>query len=100
MSEIEDLEKKLGDLKVHRRNLELLSGPRLISLREKKRQKWLDAGYNPGLIGMALAFADEWVVSLAKTYLPGRLDMQREMVEMNYSKALDSADRWIKKMSK
>lgn len=100
MNEIEGLEKKLGNLRSHRKNLELLSSPHLLSLREEKHQKWLDAGYSQDIVDMALTFADEWVVSLAKTYLPGRPDMQREMVEMNYSKALDSGGRWIKKMIK
>jgi len=92
MGEIEDLEKKLAELK----RKQLIPA----HLREAKKGEWLSQGYDPKLVDMALTFADEWVLSLAKTYLPGKADMQKTMIELNYPRALDAAEKWLTGMIK
>ena len=73
---------------------------RLESLRESKRREWLAKGYSPALVDKALDLADEWPTALAESFLPGMPEAQRKMVELNYPKALATAERWIVEMAK
>ena len=73
---------------------------RLESLRESKRREWLARGYSPALVDKALDLADEWPAALAESFLPGMPEAQRKMVELNYPKALATAERWIVEMAK
>jgi hypothetical protein len=70
----------------------------LESKRETKKREWLTKGYSPFLVEKGLLLADEWVASLAETWAPGMPEIQKVIVEKNYDRALDVADRWLKAM--
>lgn len=73
---------------------------RLESLRESKRREWLAKGYSPALVEKGLSLADEWPVALAESFLPGMPEAQRKLVELNYPKALATAERWVEEMAR
>lgn len=71
----------------------------LESKREAKKREWAARGYSPFLIEKGLLLADEWVASLAEAWAPGMPEIQKIIVEKNYDRALDVADRWLKAMT-
>lgn len=64
-------------------------------MKEEKRREWETRGYPPGLIEKALKLSDEWVLSMAQAFLPGKPELQKELIKLSYAKALDVASRWI-----
>ena len=71
------------------------------TLRNQKRREWLNRGYDPELVEMALKMADSWIHSLADTFVPpDKPELRKQIIEWNYPKALEAAERWLIEMSK
>ena len=94
----EPLIKKLGGSSDPVTRMEVDS--KLTSLKESKKREWLERGFHPALVEKALLLADEWPASLAEGFLPNMPEAQKRFVELNYPKALKTAERWLEEMSK
>ena len=70
----------------------------LKEMKEAKKRDWRARGYSENLIGMAEDLSDEWITSMARAWATDMPEVQRAIVRANYGKALDVADRWIRKI--
>jgi len=66
-------------------------------LREDKKNEWLAKGYRPGLVNMALEWADNWTEGMLRSPLYAFFTSEQKMAmaPQFYKYALDRAERWI-----
>lgn len=101
------IRKKLRELLQNRPHL--LKSPQLLeyyhidseieSMKEAKRREWQAKGYPESLIEKGFRLADDWVISMARAFLPKKPELQKELIRASYEKALAVADRWLKAMT-
>jgi len=74
---------------------------RVEELREAKKSEWLAKGYRPGLVNMALEWADNWVEGLLRSPLYAFLtkEQKKSVVPGFYKYGLEKAEDWLRAMS-
>ena len=66
-------------------------------LRKAKKSEWLAKGYRPGLVDMALEWADNWTEGMLRSPLYAFLTKEQKKIILPefYKYALGKAERWI-----
>ena len=68
----------------------------LVDMKEKARAELIAKGYNLRQVEMALRWAEEWLMGMARRMAPGDIELQRRVVQSAYAEIAARAERWIR----
>lgn len=67
----------------------------IVPLKNQAREVLLAKGYAPQQVDMALHWAEEWLMGMARRLAPGNTDLQKSVVVSGYSEIAYRAERWL-----
>jgi hypothetical protein len=67
----------------------------IIPLKNQAREVLVAKGYPPKQVDMALHWAEEWLMGMARRMAPNNRDLQRSVVVSGYSEIAGRAEKWL-----
>lgn len=68
----------------------------LVDMKEKARAELISKGYNLQQVEMALHWAEEWLMGMARRMAPGDIELQKRVVQSAYAEIAARSERWIR----
>lgn len=68
---------------------------RLVDIKNQARQVLIGKGYPPQQVDMALKWAEEWLMGMARRMAPGNMELQRTVVQSAYAEIASRAEKWL-----
>jgi hypothetical protein len=67
----------------------------IVPLKNQARETLIGRGYSPQHVDMALHWAEEWMMGMARRMAPGNLALQKTVVVSGYSDIANRAEKWL-----
>jgi hypothetical protein len=67
----------------------------IIPLKNQARETLLAKGYRPQAVDMALHWAEEWLMGMARRLAPGNMELQKSVVVSGYREIAYRAEKWL-----
>lgn len=67
----------------------------IVPLKNQARQTLIGRGYPDKQVDMALHWAEEWLMGMARRMAPGNTELQRTVVVSGYADIANRAEKWL-----
>lgn len=67
----------------------------VIPLKNQAREVLIGRGYRPQQVDMALHWAEEWLIGMARRLAPGNMELQKTVVVSGYADIAGRAEKWL-----
>lgn len=68
---------------------------RLVDMKKQARETLIARGYPATQVDMALKWAEEWLMGMARRMAPGNIELQKSVVQSAYAEIASRAERWL-----
>lgn len=69
---------------------------RLVDIKKQAREILISRGYPTVQVDMALKWAEEWLLGMARRMAPGNIELQRTVVQSAYAEIASRAESWLR----
>ncbi len=67
----------------------------VVPIKTQVREQLIGRGYRPQQVDLALHWAEEWLIGMARRLAPGNPDLQKTVVVSGYADIGSRAERWL-----
>ena len=68
----------------------------LVDLKNQARETLIGRGHSPQRVDMALKWAEEWLMGMARRMAPGNIALQKTIVQSGYAEIASRAESWLR----